>query len=185
MQPCKPWAGSNFFHGLWIELRCCMCKATTSMTVGKILLAKTNWFFHVKSSLFLPFFIHSSDLTCHSTCPLPQRVLLSKRKNRLYESHLESHVLGGDSRQRNEFVYFEALAPRKSRFFMKFQHLRLAMGATMQTLSSFKLFPYPMDWAEVLHAQSYNINDSWKNTLGENELVLSCEIFDFPSKKCT
>ena len=42
--------------------------------------------------------------------------------------------VGGDSRQRSDFAYFGALAPRRSRFFMKFQHVRHATGATMQTL---------------------------------------------------
>ena len=37
-----------------------------------------------------------------------------------------------------------------------------------------------MDRAEVLHAPSYDISGSWKNTPGENELVLSCEISTFP-----
>ena len=41
----------------------------------------------------------------------------------------------------------------------------------MQTLPSLILFVYHMDRAEVLHAQSYDINGSWKNTPGENELV--------------
>ena len=71
-----------------------MRKVMTSVAGGKILLAKTNWFFHDKSSIFLPKSIHSLHLNCHATCPLPQRILLSKRKNRLYESHLESHVWG-------------------------------------------------------------------------------------------
>ena len=87
---------------------------------------------------------------------------------------------GGDSRQRNEFVNVGAQTLRKSLFFMKFRHLTRATGATMQTLPPLKLFLYPMDRAEVLHAQSYNISGRRKNTLDENELVLSCEIFDFP-----
>ena len=67
---------------------------------------------------------------------------------------------------------------------MKF-HLTRATGATMQTLPSLKLFLYPMDRAEVLHAQSYSISGKRKNTPGENDQVLSCEIFDFPSEKYT
>ena len=86
---------------------------------------------------------------------------------------LESSRVGGDSRQRIDFAYFEALTPRRNRFFMKFRHVRHATGATMQTLTQFKLFPYPMDRAEILHVQSYNIKVSWKNTPGENEYVLS------------
>ena len=65
---------------------------------------------------------------------------------------------------------------------MKFRHLARATAAAMQTLSQLELFPYPMDRAEVLHAQSYNISGRRKNTPGENELVLSCEIFTFPSQ---
>ena len=42
-----------------------------------------------------------------------------------------------------------------------------------ETLICFKLFAQLMDRAEVLHAQSYDISGSWKNTPSENELVLS------------
>ena len=167
MHPCKLWSRSDFFHILWIELRFCMSKAMISMAAGKILLAKTNWFFHVKSSLFDRNFIHSLHLNCHATCPLTLRVLLSKRTSRLYESLLNSH-LGGDLRQQDEFADFGALAPWKTRFFMKFRHLTRATGAPMQTLPSPKLFLYLMDRAEVLHAQSYNISGRRKNTPGEN-----------------
>ena len=63
-----------------------MRKAITSVAGGKILLAKTNWFFHEKSSTFQNFRLHSLHLSCHSTCPLSLRILLSKRQSRLYES---------------------------------------------------------------------------------------------------
>ena len=78
----------TFCHVLWIELRFCMRKAMTSVAGGKILLAKTNWFFHEKSEIFCLNFTHSSRPSCHSTCPLPQRILLSKRTSRIYESCL-------------------------------------------------------------------------------------------------
>ena len=65
----KPWSRSNFFYILWIELRFCMRKAITSVAGGKIFLAKTNWFFHEKSSTFQKFRLHCSHLSCHSTCP--------------------------------------------------------------------------------------------------------------------
>ena len=42
-----------------------------------------------------------------------------------------------------------------------------------ENLTPLHLFAQPMDRAEVLHAQSYDISGSWKNTPGENELVLS------------
>ncbi len=44
-----------------------------------------------------------------------------------------------------------------------------------ETLASFKLFAQPMDRAEMLHAPSYDISGSWKNTPGENDQVLLCE----------
>ena len=39
-----------------------------------------------------------------------------------------------------------------------------------------------MDRAEVLHAPNYDIRGSWKNTPGENELVLSSENSTFRPK---
>ena len=36
-----------------------------------------------------------------------------------------------------------------------------------------------MDRAEALHAASYDIKLSWKNTPSENEFVISCEISTF------
>ena len=38
------------------------------------------------------------------------------------------------------------------------------------------------DRTDILHAQTYNINDIWKNTPGENELVFPFENSNFPSK---
>ena len=124
----KPCLGSNFFCILWIELRFCMRKVTTSVAGGKILLAKMNWFFHNKSSIFRPKSIHSLRRSCHSTCPLPLRVLLSKRKSRLYESYTVGFTKASIARQQTDvfsmlgacFVYLfiaeppsNALGPRK------------------------------------------------------------------------
>ena len=67
-----------------------MHKVMISVAAGKILLAKTIRFFHEKIQLFNRNFIHSLRSTCHSTCPLSQRILLSKRQSRLYESFLKS-----------------------------------------------------------------------------------------------
>ena len=66
----KPWAHYRFFHSLWIELRFCIHQAMISKRVGKLVLAKTNWFFHPKIRLFQKFLPNSLCLTCHSTCPL-------------------------------------------------------------------------------------------------------------------
>ena len=54
-----------------------------------------------------------------------------------------------------------------------------------ETLWMLKLFAQLVDRAEVLHAPSYNIKLSPKNTPDENELVLSCEISTFPPEKYT
>ena len=78
--------------------------------------------------------------------------------------------VGGDSRQRSEFENVGALAPRKSRFFMKFHHPTLPR---VQACKPFVFFPHPMDRAEVLHAQNYDIEDRRKNTPNENDQVRS------------
>ena len=85
----KPWSSSNFLLSLWIELRFCMHKVMISVAAGKIFLAKTIRFFHEKIQIFDSKSIHSLRSTCHSTCPLPQRILFSKRPNRLSTSHFE------------------------------------------------------------------------------------------------
>ena len=41
-----------------------------------------------------------------------------------------------------------------------------------ETLGRLKLFAQPMDRAEVVHARSYDISGSWKNTPGEKDQVL-------------
>ena len=69
-----------------------MSKAMISKADGKILLAKTIRSFYDKSQLFVPKSIHSLRPNCHSTCPLSQRIIFSKRTSRLYESLLISHV---------------------------------------------------------------------------------------------
>ena len=54
-------------------------------------------------------------------------------------------LTGGDLRQQDDFAEFGALTPWKTRFFMKIRHLTRATGAPCKTLSSLKLFLYPMD----------------------------------------
>ena len=145
------------------------------MATGKIFLSKTTKCIHAKSSLFHPHFTHSLRSTCHSTCPLPQRVLLSKRTSRLYES-LPQPRAAPFLRKQSDFAILEALNPSEIALFGCFSSYSRTTGAPMQTLIWSKIFPYPMDRVEALHAASYDIKLSWKNTPGENELVLSCEI---------
>ena len=119
-------------------------------------------------------------LSCNQT--QSARAAMSTKTNNNIKSH---------THQRSEFVNVGALTPRKSRFFVKFRHLRLAtcidsvQTPSCETLIWLGLFPQPMDRAEVLHMPNYNIKDSWKNTPSENELVLPCETFTFRSKMCT
>ena len=80
-----------------------------------------NWFFHAKSQLFQNFPLHSLRSTCHSTCPLPQRILLSKRTSRLYES-LPCAPATLILRQQAILRFQSALAAWKSLIFMKFHH---------------------------------------------------------------
>ena len=121
----------------------------------------------MKSWLFFRNFTHMLHFTCHSTCPLPQRILHSKRTSRLYESL--QNTCAALILSKAILLILMSPAARKSRFFMKFRHLALATGATMQTLVPFILFPQPMDRAEVLHAQNYDIEDRRKNTPNEND----------------
>ena len=118
VHPVKPCHGSNFFLSLWIELRFCMRQVMTSVAGGKILLAKTNGFFHVKSSTFQNFRPHSLHLSCHSTCPLQQRVLLSKRTSRLYESLLITWGMPF-LRKQSDFAFLEVLNPSEIALFLE------------------------------------------------------------------
>ena len=83
-----------------------MSKAMISMAAGKILLAKTTRSFYEKYKIFAPNFAHSLRLNCHSTCPLPQRILLSKRTSRLYESLLITCVVPF-LRKQSDFAFLE------------------------------------------------------------------------------
>ena len=87
----KPWSSTRFFYILWIELRRCMQQTMIPKWVGKILPAKTNWFFHEKSSLFQKILPHSLRSTCHSTCPLPVEYY-SPRGQAVSTSHFCYHT---------------------------------------------------------------------------------------------
>ena len=51
-------------------------------------------------------------------------------------------------------------------------HTMLTLVHHGETLCPLQLVAQPMHRAEVLHAPRYDINDNWKNTPGENELVI-------------
>ena len=125
-----------------------MRKAITSKRVGKIFLAKTNRFFHEKSLIFLPKSIHSSDLTCHSTCPLSQRILLSKRKNRLCQSHLESSRVGGRFASAKRFCLFWSPSSQEKSIFHEISACETCHGCNHANLDSVPYFSisYGLSW---------------------------------------
>ena len=55
----------------------------------------------------------------------------------------------------------------------------------METLNWFQLFTQPMDRAEVVHALSYDIELSWKNTPGKFKLVKLIQKSTFPKISIT
>ena len=112
----KPCPGSNFFCILWIELRFCMRKVMTSVAGGKILLAKTNWFFHDKSSIFRPKSIHSLRFTCHATCPLAQEYY-SPRGGTVSTSHIGKPVGAPAFAKAKRFCIFESPQGLRNRTF--------------------------------------------------------------------
>ena len=114
---------------LWIELRFCMRKTMTSKTGGKILPAKTIRFFNEKSSLFFPKTTHSLHFTCHSTCPLPQRVLPSKRTSRLFESH-QNTCAAPILREQSDFANFEVSSCQEKPIFHEISSSVTCNGAT-------------------------------------------------------
>lgn len=69
---------------------------------------------------------------------------------------------------------------RQKTIFMRDIRTMLALVHHGETLAALKLFAQPMDRAEVLHTPRYDTSGSWKNTPGENELVLSFEISTCP-----
>ena len=111
-----------------------MRQVMTSVASGKILLAKPNWFFHEKSYIFDRNFTYSLRSTCHSTCPLPQRILLSKRTSRLYES-LQWSRAAPILHQQSDFEFWRVIFRPLTSLFSK--------------ISSFSNFPPhgPKPWA--------------------------------------
>ena len=151
-----------------------------SVAAGKILLAKTNWFFHPKIQVFQNFPLHSLRSTCHSTCPLPQRVLLSKRTSHLYESLLNSRV-GAIRVSEANLRFWTAFRARSGEFSANFM-IFTYHGWTIINLEETQTFcsAYGSSWGFACTKLWYQ----WQveNIPGENELVLSWENSTFPPK---
>ena len=118
----EPCHSSNFLLSLWIELRFCMHQDMISVAAGKILPAKTIRFFHLKIKRFHRKSIHMSGSTCHSTCPLPQRILLSKRTSHLYESYLNirDECAAPILREQSDFAILSVISSQETLLFSKF-----------------------------------------------------------------
>ena len=69
----------------------------------------------------------------NSTCPLPQRILLSKRTSRLYES-LPQPCAAPFLRKQSDFAILEALNPSEIALFAEFSASSRTTGAPMKTL---------------------------------------------------
>ena len=157
-----------------------MKQAMISNYVRKIQPAKTIRFFHEKFQFFHRFFTHDLRLNCHASCPWQQRILLSKRTSRLYESH-QNTCAALILREQSDFANFEVSSCQEKSGFHEISSSGTATGAAMQTLASFVLFPQPMDRAETLHTARYNIEDSWKTIPTQNDQVELCEKSTFPT----
>ena len=139
MQPYKPCFLSNFFYSLWFELRFCMCKVITPVAGGKIPLAKTNWFFHEKSSTFQNIQLHMFHLSYRSTCPLSLRVLLSKRTSRLCES-LQCTWAALFLRKQIDFAFVDVLNPSEIAVFREISSSDTCHGCTHANLDPAQTF---------------------------------------------
>ena len=158
VHPCKPCYRLNFFHIQWIALKLCMCKVTTPVAGGKLFLAKTNWFFHAKSSLSHPIFIHKSRLTCHSTCPLPHRIFcLCESVQNMWPVLIVCEQAIYNCGCPNPL---EIAIVHTSSSYHGCIHANLVSGIVS--------IPYGLNC--VLYVQSYNPSGKRKNTPGENSL---------------
>ena len=71
----------------------------------------------------------------------------------------------------SDFAFLKCLSGLEIYKFHEISASEHATGAPMQTLVQLRIFPQPMDRAEVLHAPSYDLSGRRKNTPGQNELV--------------
>ena len=85
---------------------------------GKIFLSKTNWSIEsiFKNRHKIVYILHGKRPFKFARCA----IVLLFELNGNPSLRVTSEFLGGDSRQRNEFADFGALAPWKTQFFMKF-----------------------------------------------------------------
>ena len=109
---------------------------------------------------------HCSRQATFQICPLCHSITLRIQRKSVFTNHF-----WGDSRQRSEFADFGALAPWKTQFFMKFHDFWKCHVCMVQTLDWLKLFPPPMDRAEVLHKPSRAYIVWWKIIPVQNDLA--------------
>ena len=170
----KPWRRSNFLLSLWIELRFCMHQDMISVAGGKILLAKTNWFFHPKNQLFqnLNYIVCALLATQHARC---HKEYYSPRG----QAVSTSHVFGGDSRQRSQFAILSTISSQERRVFSKFHDFHVPRLHHGKPWASSIFFAQPMDRAEVLHTASHTYVVRWKIGPIKNDWVEPREFSTF------
>ena len=157
-----------------------MRKVMTSVASGKILLAKTMSEFMKK----LWFSISFCQINCASISAQHVRChkeYYSPRGRAVSTSHiaLALDMCGNIETVRNSEaraltqIHNRHQACGKLSIFAKFRHLTYHGCNHAKPWRGFKLFLYPMDRAEVLHTQSYDLSGRRKNTPGENDQVNS------------
>ena len=107
--------------------------------------------------------------TQHARC---HKEYYSPRGQAVSTSHFLD-TLGGRFASAKRIRQFWCENSQEKSIFHEISASEHATGAPMQTLTSLRIFPQPMDRAEVLHAPSYDLSGRRKNTPGENDQVLS------------
>ena len=115
----KPWAGSNFLLGPWVELRFCINLAMRILFDGKLLLSNTNWsiqriFKFSKNSAHI---VHGRRPFKFARCAI---VLLFELNGNPSLRVTSEFLWGGDSRQRSEFAILSTISSQERRVFSKF-----------------------------------------------------------------
>ena len=76
-------------------------------------------------------------------------------------------------RKQSDFAFLDVPNPSEIAIFHEISPSDVSRVHPCKTLSQLKLFPYPMNRAEDLHAQIYDLSGRRKNTPVENDQVNS------------
>ena len=111
-------------------------------------------------------------LNCHSTCPMPQRILLSKRTSRLYESLLSSHV-GGRLASARRICWFWSPSSMENSIFHEISSFDTCHGSNHANLDPAQTFSisYGLSWGFAwakLWYQWQLEKYSWRKRIGSS-----------------